>query len=59
MTVRTLAAGSSHYPKEVGRVELLGSPGALAFSRNPDGLVVTLPAGKPGDLAFALKIRAK
>jgi len=59
VTVRTLAAGSSHYPKEVGRVELLGSPGALAFSRNPDGLVVTLPAGKPGDLAFALKIRAK
>jgi alpha-L-fucosidase len=59
VTIKTLAPGSSHYPKEVGRVRLLGSRGALTFSRNPEGLVVTLPGRKPGDLAFALKIQAK
>ena len=59
LTIRTLAAGSSHYPKDIGRVELLGSPGALTCSRNPEGLLVTLPDRNPGDLAYALKIQAK
>jgi hypothetical protein len=40
-------------------VELLGSPGALTCSRNPEGLLVTLPDRNPGDLAYALKIQAK
>ena len=59
VTIRTLAAGSSHYPKDIGRVELLGSRGALDFTRTQEGLVVSLPGRKPGDLAFALKIQAK
>jgi alpha-L-fucosidase len=59
LTIRTLAAGSISYPREVGQVELLGSKGALAFVRTADGLVVTLPEDKPNQYAFVLKIRPK
>jgi alpha-L-fucosidase len=59
LTVKSLAAGSSHYPKDVGRVELLGSPGALAFERSADGLMVTMPERKTGNFAYALKIQGK
>jgi hypothetical protein len=33
-------------PKEVARVELPGSDGPLAFSRDATGLVVALPPGE-------------
>jgi len=56
LTIRTLASGSRHYPREVGRVELLGAAGTLPFERGAEGLVVTLPAEKPNEYAYALKI---
>jgi alpha-L-fucosidase len=59
LTIRTLAAGSAGYPREIGRVQLLGSNGALPFTREAGGLVVTLPREKPNEYAFALKIEAK
>jgi hypothetical protein len=54
-----LAQGSEHYPKEIARVELLGSSGPLAFSRGTAGLVVALPGTKPNDYAYALRIISK
>jgi len=57
LNIRSLAAGSAHYPWEVGRVELLGGKGALPFTREPGGLVVTLPGQKPSSYAFALRIQ--
>ena len=59
LTIRTLAAGSASYPREVGQVELLGSGGALRFARDAAGLAVTLPERKPNENAYALKIRPK
>jgi alpha-L-fucosidase len=59
VTIKTLAQGSEHYPKDVARVELPGSSAPLAFSRDTAGLVVTLPATKPNDYAYALKITPK
>jgi alpha-L-fucosidase len=56
--LKTLAAGSTHYPKEPGRVELLGIGGALKFERSAEGLTVTLPERKPGDFAYVLKVRS-
>ncbi len=56
ITIKTLAKGSAGYPGEVGKVELLGSPGALTFTRDAGGLVVNLPAQKPHEHAYALKI---
>jgi len=59
LTIKSLAAGSAHYPQEVGQVELLGGQAALPFTRDAAGLVVTVPARKPNEYAFALKIRAE
>ncbi|MGA2194313.1 MAG: alpha-L-fucosidase [Bryobacteraceae bacterium] len=57
LTIRTLAAASPQYPREVGRVEMLGASGALQFSRETTGLAVTLPEKKPNEYAWALKIQ--
>ncbi len=57
VTIETLAQGRSEYPKQVGRVELLGASGPLPFERHAGGLVVTLPAAKPNEFAYALKIQ--
>jgi alpha-L-fucosidase len=59
LTIKTLAAGSSHYPREVGQIELLGTQGSLPFTRDTSGLIVTMPAQKPNEYAFALRIRPK
>jgi alpha-L-fucosidase len=59
LTIRSLAMGSANYPREVGRVELLGSKGPLTFTREAAGLVVNLPAQKPNEYAFSLKIQPK
>lgn len=40
----------------VRTVSLLGSKAALKWSQTQEGLVVKLPAAKPGNLAYALKI---
>jgi alpha-L-fucosidase len=56
LTIRTLASGSPHYLREVGRVELLGARGTLPFERGAEGLVVTLPPDKPNEYAYALRI---
>jgi alpha-L-fucosidase len=55
VTIKSLATGSEHYPKEIARVELLGS-GQVQFSRDGNGLVVSLPEKQPNDYALALKI---
>ena len=57
--IKTLARGSPNYPKEIARVELLGSPGPLAFTRDSAGLAVALPEKKSGDYTYALKINPK
>jgi len=59
VTIKTLAQGGEHFPRNIARVELLGVSGPLAFSRDTTGLVVTLPATKPNDYAFALRIIPK
>ncbi|HYO09271.1 MAG TPA: alpha-L-fucosidase [Tepidisphaeraceae bacterium] len=59
-TIKSLAQGSPHFDREVGRIELLGNPGApLEFTRSPDGLIVSLPEKKPNEIAAALKITPK
>ncbi len=58
VTIKTLAEGSASYPKEIARVEMLGRPGPLAFTRNPSGVAVTLPEKRPGDFAYTLKINS-
>jgi alpha-L-fucosidase len=57
LTIETLAQGRTEYPKPIGQVELLGNPGPLPFSREANGLIVTLPKTKPNEYAYVLRIR--
>ncbi len=56
LTVRTLAAAAPGLVGKIKTVSLLGSPQKLAWTQTAAGLVVTLPAQKPCDHAYALKI---
>jgi alpha-L-fucosidase len=59
LTIQTLAQNSEHYPRDIAKVELLGGGAPLNFVRSASGLVVTLPAEKPNDFAYGLKITPK
>ena len=54
--IKTLAKGSSALPGEITKVEALAPMASLTFERTTAALVVTLPPGRPSDLAFALRI---
>ncbi len=63
VTIKSLAAGSEKYPGKIGSVRLTGSGGwlgdkKLKFTRDANGLHVTLPEKFNGKIAFALKIRS-
>src|SRR5207248_3188534 len=55
-TIKSLGSASPHVSGEVTAVTLLGHHGKLEWSRNENGLAVTLPARKPCDHAYAVKI---
>ena len=57
VTVKSLAAGSDKHPGKIGSVRLVGG-GKLKFTRDANGLHVTLPEKFNGKTAFALKIRS-
>ncbi|MGA3181892.1 MAG: alpha-L-fucosidase, partial [Verrucomicrobiota bacterium] len=54
-TVASLATGAPGVDK-ITSVELLGHNGALEFTQDAEGLKVNMPADKPCDYAYALKI---
>jgi alpha-L-fucosidase len=56
VTIKSLASNSQSWPGKIGSVRLLGVSGKLKFTRDETGLHLTLPAKKPCDIAFALKI---
>lgn len=56
LTIQSLGTGAGLWSGEIGEVSLLGHEGSLEWSREANGLTVTLPAQTPGEFAFALKI---
>jgi alpha-L-fucosidase len=58
VTVKSLAAGSSNWTGDIGSVRMLGVSGKLKFTRDENGLHVTLPDKLPCQTAFALQIRS-
>ena len=56
VTVKSLASDSPQWPGKIGRVELVGG-GQWKFTRDADGLHVSLPEKFDGKIAFALKIQ--
>ncbi len=55
--VKSLAGGAADAKAEIQSVELVGSTAPLKWHRGKDGLSVELPAEKPCDYAFSLRIR--
>jgi alpha-L-fucosidase len=56
LTIRALAKPQDGGGNAIESVGLLGHEGKIEWTQTPEGLVVTLPATKPCDHAFALKI---
>lgn len=56
-TIRSLAEGSPQLTGKIASVDLVGAPAPVTWSRNAEGLHVTLPKTAPSDYAFTLRIR--
>jgi alpha-L-fucosidase len=57
LTIKTLASEAPYAAKgKIQKVELLGDPAALEWNLGEQGLSVKLPAKKPCDHAWTLKI---
>ena len=56
LTIKSLATTSPLTQREIKSVALLGSKAKLKWTRNAGGLIVELPAQKPCEHAFALRI---
>jgi alpha-L-fucosidase len=63
LVIHTLGTGTVDKPalldQSIASVSLLGSKEKIAWTQDADGLHVTLPATKPGDDVFALKLALK
>jgi alpha-L-fucosidase len=57
VTIKSLATNSANWPGKIGSVRLVGG-GKLKFTRDADGLHVSMPDKFDGKVAFALKIKA-
>ncbi len=56
LIVRTLSADPQKLAGSIQKVSLLGCAEKLTWAQTDEGLVVTLPAQKPGDYVYSLKI---
>ena len=59
VAVTTLAEGGELHPEEIVSVEMLGSDEKLQWNRDANGLNVTLPANRPSEFAYVLKVTSK
>ncbi|MCS3796206.1 alpha-L-fucosidase [Niastella sp. OAS944] len=57
MVIKSLAANSSHHPKEIQKVEWVPTGQSLTFERTGEGLVVTLPEKNSDELTYANVIK--
>ena len=56
LVIKSLATPADGKGNRIKQVELLGHKGKLDFTQSAGGLVVSLPAEKPCDVAWSLKI---
>ena len=54
--IESLALSSPHYRGQIARIGLLGSESNLVWSRNADGVAISLSEKPPGDYAYVFKI---
>jgi alpha-L-fucosidase len=58
IVINALRQGAEHYRGPIGRIELLGSPAELKWTRSDRGLEIMLPPNAPSRYAVAFRIRA-
>src|SRR5579862_268357 len=57
VTIKSLAEKADLWSGKVRSVKMLGVSGGLKFSRDAEGLQITLPKKQPSQIAFALRVR--
>ncbi|MEM9364868.1 MAG: alpha-L-fucosidase [Planctomycetota bacterium] len=57
VTIQSLSDSNELYPRAIQSVEMLGSSDAIHWTRDSDGLHAKLPAEKPSEYAYVLKIQ--
>jgi alpha-L-fucosidase len=53
LVIKSLAKSSVHFPKEIRKVEWLPTKHSLAFERNENGLMISLPERTSDELTYA------
>lgn len=56
LVIKSLASGSPHYRGEIAKIGLTGSESNLVWSRDADGVTISLPEKPPCDYAYVFKI---
>ena len=56
LVIKSLALNSPHYRGEIARIGLLGSESNLVWSRDADGVTISLPEKPPCEYAYVFKI---
>jgi alpha-L-fucosidase len=56
VTIKSLAANGPYEKGKIRKVKLIGHPGAIEWNQDEQGLCAKLPAQKPCDYAWVLKI---
>jgi alpha-L-fucosidase len=59
LLVRSLARGGELSPADIAAVDLLGSAETPGWRWTTEGLAVDLPAARPGEHAFALRVTTR
>jgi alpha-L-fucosidase len=54
--ITSVADGSTNYPSQIGKVELLGSKSSLKWTRETQGLEIRAPDAPPCKHAYAFRI---
>ncbi|MDH4442462.1 MAG: alpha-L-fucosidase [Rhizobium sp.] len=54
--IRSLADGSGLHTRGIRRIDLLGGPSDLEWTRNEDGLSVILPPHRPSEVGLSLRL---
>jgi alpha-L-fucosidase len=54
--ITSLADGSTHYPRQIGKIDLLGAQSNLKWLRGPQGLEIQAPGTPPCKYAYTFRI---
>ncbi len=54
--IKSLASTAPHYERQIRRVELLGAKEDVKWTREPDGLRISVPQERPCHHAYCFKI---